>query len=381
MKITCLQENLKRGLVQVAKAVSGKSTLPVLSNVLLATDGGRLKLAATNLEWAITSWIGGEVLVEGAVTIPAKLLIDVVNGLPNDKMTLTLNERTQTIEVKCVRFTTNIKGIESKEFPEIPTVPADAASASLPSDVLREAIDQVAFAAATTDGRPVLTAVALTIQGEQLSLAASDGFRLALRTIKLPAAVAGTQVYLIPARALDELAFILGSSEGAVTLAGTPGGGHVVFRGGSCELMTRQVDGKFPDVNRVIPATHDTRAVVDTTALSKAVKLASYFASASQNVVKLNFEPGSELAPGRMVLSANAAEVGDNTGEVDGTIEGAGGQIALNVKLLGEALASIKTPKVIIDIQGPAAPGVLSPCGQDVAGSHVHVIMPLSIKG
>ena len=122
MLISCLQENLKRGLAVIGHAVAGKSTLPVLSNVLLSTDGGRLKLAATNLEIGITHWIGAKVEEEGAVTVPAKLFTDVISGLPNDRVNLTLDARTQTLKVECGRFVNNIKGIEADEFPTIPTV-------------------------------------------------------------------------------------------------------------------------------------------------------------------------------------------------------------------------------------------------------------------
>ncbi|NTU83028.1 MAG: DNA polymerase III subunit beta [Chloroflexales bacterium] len=377
MKLTCLQENLKRGLATVSHAVAGKSTLPVLANVLLATDGGRLKLAATNLEVGITHWIGAQVQEEGAVTVPAKLLADVVGGLPNDRVTLTLDARTQTVKVECGRFTSNIKGIEADEFPTIPTIADTEPSAVLPPDVLREAIDQVAFAAASDDSRPVLAGVLVRMRDTRLFMAAADGFRAATRIVALPEPVSQQAEFIVPARALEELSRIAGEAQGTVSITVAPGGSQVLFHTETTELVSRLIDGKFPDVERIIPQQYATRTILDTADLAKAVKLASYFASASQNVVKLTMEPGGELGPGKLTISANAAEVGDNTGELDGMIHGEGGQIALNVKYLAELLSSVKSAQIALETQTPQSPGVFKPVGQD---GYVHIIMPMSIR-
>ncbi|NJN17868.1 MAG: DNA polymerase III subunit beta [Oscillochloris sp.] len=377
MKLTVLQENLKRGLATVSHAVAGKSTLPVLSNVLLATDGGRLKLAATNLEVGITHWVGAQVIEEGAVTVPAKLLSDVVSGLPNDRVTLTLDPRTQSIKVECARFTSNIKGIEAEEFPTIPTITDRDMAVNLPGGVLREAIDQVVFAAASDDTRPVLAGVLVRLRDNRLILAAADGFRLATRTVTLPEPYGGPMEFIVPARALGELGRIAGESDGNVGIVMTPGGGQVLFHTENTELVSRLIDGKFPDFERIIPQQHATRSILETAELAKAVKLASYFANASQNIVRLTIEPGGELGPGRLVISANASEVGDNTGELDGMIHGEGGQIALNVKYLAEALAAMKTAQVALETQSAQSPGVFKPVGQD---GYVHIIMPMSLR-
>lgn len=377
MKLTCLQENLKRGLATVSHAVAGKSTLPVLSNVLLATDGGRLKLAATNLDVGITHWIGAQVQEEGAITVPAKLLADVIGGLPNDRVTLTLDARTQTVKVECARYTSNIKGIEAEEFPIIPTVSDRAPAVSLSPATLREAIDQVAFAAASDDTRPVLAGVLVRLRENRLTFAAADGFRLATRVVQLPEAVAQPQEFIVPARSLVELARIAADSEGQISLTMSPSGGQALFHTENTELVSRLIDGKFPDFERIIPSQYLTRSILDTAELAKAVKLASFFANPSQNVVKLTLEPGGELGPGRLVISANAAEVGDNTGEIDGMIHGEGGQIALNVKYLADAIAAIKTAQVAIETQGSQNPGVFKPVGQE---GYVHIVMPMSLR-
>ncbi|MBP1465203.1 DNA polymerase III subunit beta [Candidatus Chloroploca sp. M-50] len=377
MKLTCLQDNLKRGLATVSHAVAGKSTLPVLSNVLLATDEGRLKLAATNLEVGITHWIGAQIQEEGAVTVPAKLLADVIGSLPNDRVTLTLDARTQTLKVECGRFTSNIKGIEADEFPTIPSITGQEPLTSLPPDVLREAIDQVVFAAATDESRPVLAGVLVRLNDTRLFFAAADGFRLATRNVPLPEPVARQSEFIVPARTLAELARIASETQGQVSITVATGGSQVLFHTETTELVSRLIDGRFPDVERIIPQQHITRSVLETSELAKAVKLASYFATASQNVVKLTMEPGGELGPGRVIISANAAEVGDNTGEIDGMIQGEGGQIALNVKYLTELLGAIKSAQITLETQSPQSPGVFKPVGQD---GYIHIIMPMSIR-
>ncbi len=377
MKLSCLQENLKKGLSIASHAVAGKSTLPVLSNVLLATDAGRLKIVATNLEIGLTCWIGGKIEEEGAVTLPAKLLSDVVGSLPNDRVNLRLDERTQSVNLTCARFETNIKGIEADEFPVIPSIADRVPVASFPPDILREAIDQIAFAAATDDTRPVLTGVLIRVRGNRATFSAADGFRLAQRIIEIPEAAAEPVELIVPARALLELSRIIGDVDGPIEMTVTPGGSQVLFHTESIDLVSRLIDGKFPDIERVIPANFKTRTILETQDLAKAVKLASYFASASSNIVRLQMDSGGDLGPGKLTISANAAEVGDNKGAIDGMVHGEGGQIALNVKFLAEALNAIKTPQVAVETQTAQNPAVFRPVGSE---GYVHIVMPMTVR-
>jgi DNA polymerase III subunit beta len=377
MKVSCLQENLKRGLSIVSHAVASKSTLPVLSNILLTTEGGRLRLQATNLEVGITCWIGAKVEDEGAVTIPAKLLSDFVGNLPNDAVLLALDERTQTVNLRCARSEANIKGIEADEFPSIPTVDADEPTISIAPDTLRSAIDQVAFAAATDDTRPVLAGVLFKLQDQTITLSATDGFRLSVKTIDLPEPVRVAQEVIVPARALIELARIIGDSDSPVDITITPNGSQVLFHSENVDLVSRLIDGKFPDYQRIIPKQYATRAVMDRSAFLQAAKQASVFATSSANIAKLTLESGAEWGPGRMTLSANAAEVGDNKTELEGQITGEGGQIALNVKFLQEALNAMGTPQVGFEMQTQAAPGVFRPVGDE---SLLIIVMPMTVR-
>jgi DNA polymerase-3 subunit beta len=377
VKLSCLQENLKRGLAIVGRAVAGKSTLPVLSNILLASDDGRLKLAATNLEVGVTCWIGAKIEHEGAITVPAKLLTDVVNSLPNDKITIELDVRTQTIKLTCARFETNIKGIEAEEFPVIPTAPDRAPAASFAPDALREAIDRIAFAAATDDTRPVLTGVQIRMRGDKATFAAADGFRLAQRTVELATPLADPVELIVPARALSELARIVGDSDEPVQIIIAQAGAQVLFHTATVDLVSRLIDGKYPDIERVIPTNYATRTILDTQELAKAVRLASYFANASANIVRLTLESGGDFGPGKITISANAAEVGDNKGAIDAMVHGEGGQIALNVKFLAEAIGAIQTAQVALETQTAQSPAVFRPVGTE---GYVHVVMPMTVR-
>jgi DNA polymerase-3 subunit beta len=325
----------------------------------------------------ITAWIGAKIEEEGAVTVPAKLLSDVVGGLPNDKINLALDARTQTMNLTCARFEANIKGIEADEFPVIPTIADRQPTASFPPDLLRETVDQVAFAAATDDTRPVLAGVLMRLKGNMATFAAADGFRLAVRTVELPEPVVEPLDVIVPARALIELARIVGDVEGGVEVTITPSGGQILFHTESMDLVSRLIDGKFPDFERIIPGQYATRTVLDTQEFAKAVKLASYFSTASANIVKLTMESGGDLAPGKLVISSNAAEVGSNQGALDGMIHGEGGQIALNVKFLAEALNAIKTPQIALETQTPQNPGVFKPVGAD---GYIHIVMPMTVR-
>jgi len=382
-----MQENLKRGLATVGRAVAGKSPLPVLANILLAADNGRLKLAATDLEIGITCWIDAQVEEEGAITLPARLFGDIVGNLPNDHVRLTLDARTQTMTLECGRFTNNIKGIEADDFPPIPTVADQETMMRIPAPALRQCIEQVAFAASSDESRPSLTGVLVRTHpdnqtgGTTTTFAAADGYRLATRAIALPeGALAGGEdvsEFIVPARALTELARVVGDTEEDVHVTVTPGGTQVLFHTESADLVSRLIDGKFPDFERIIPSEYTTRSLIDTQELLKAVKLASFFATNNQNFVKLSVEPGDEDMPGKVTVSANAAEIGDNKGELDATIEGEGGQLAMNVKFLNEALAVMGTSQIALEMQTAQNPGVLKPVGQT---DYVHIIMPMTLR-
>jgi len=376
MRVSCLQENLAKGLSIVARAVATRSTLPVLSNILLATDQGRLKLSATNLEIGITCWIGAKVEEDGATTVPARTFVDLVGALPAERVDMQLNVRTQTLNVKCGRFENNVRGIDAAEFPLIPTAD-DSKAIRIDPEVLRTTISQVVFAAATDESRPILTGVFARFEGDKATFAASDGFRLAVRTAGLLDPVPQPISVIIPARALGELGRISGDQENPITINITPSKSQVLFHLDYIELVSQLIDGNFPDYNQIIPKKKDTRSIVGTAELLKACKAANVFARESANIVKLSVEPGGELAPGHITVQATSAETGDNIGEMDATIEGSSVQIAFNVKYLIDFLTVANAAQIAIDTTTSSSPGRFTPVGDD---SFLCVIMPMHLS-
>jgi DNA polymerase-3 subunit beta len=375
MRVSCLQENLAKGLSIVARAVATRSTLPVLSNILLATDQGRLKLSATNLEIGITCWIGAKVEEDGATTVPARTFVDLVGALPAERADMALNVRTQTLNVKCGRFENNVRGIDAAEFPIIPTAD-DAKAIRIDAEVLRTMISQVVFAAATDESRPILTGVLAKFDTDKVTLAASDGFRLAVRTAPLIEPIPQPISIIIPARALAELGRISGDQENPVTINITPSKSQVLFHLDYIELVSQLIDGNFPDYNQIIPKKKETRTVVGTAELLKACKAANVFARESANIVKLSVEPGTELAPGHVTLQATSAETGDNVGEMDATVEGAAVQIAFNVKYLIDFLSVANAAQVGLETTTASSPGKFTPVGDD---AFLCVVMPMHL--
>ncbi len=375
MKLSCLQENLSKGLAIVGRAVATRSTLPVLSNILLATDEGRLKLSATNLEVGINCWIGAKVEEDGATTVPARLLTDFVNSLPPERIDAQLVTRTQTLNLRCANYEANIKGIDAQEFPLIVALSEDS-SVQLEPEVLREMINQVSFAAAVDDSRPVLTGVLAEVSDTRLTMAAADGFRLSVRNSELPTAAPQSASVIIPARALQELARISAEESNPVRMTIAPNRSQVFFRMTDIDLVSQLVEGNFPDYKQIIPKSYSTRTVVDVTQLLSAVKIASFFARDAANVLRLQITLGEQGIGGKLTVTATSAEVGDNVSELDAAVEGTAIEIAFNAKYLMDVLSVIDTPQVVLETSSPSSPGVIKPAGSD---SFVHVIMPMHI--
>ncbi len=379
MQVSCLQENLAKGLSIVGRAVASRSTLPVLSNVLLATDNGQLKLAATNLEIGINCWVGAKVSQEGAITVPARLLSDFVNSLPPERIDLKLDESTQTLNLRCARFESNIKGIDAQEFPIVPTAATggDAVIRLEPSS-LRAMVDQVVFAAATDESRPILTGVLVQFNDDNFTMAAADGFRLSVKATALKQNFGDMMEVIIPARALMELGRVTGDQEQPVEVIITPARKQILFHLQDIDLVSQLIEGKFPDYNQIIPKGYATRSVMDTNSFLKAVRVSHLFARDSANIVKLEITPtGDELLNGRITLVATSAELGDNVADVDAAIEGNPMEIAFNAKYLIDVLSIIDSPQVALETSAASSPGVLRPIGDD---KFTHVIMPMHIS-
>jgi DNA polymerase-3 subunit beta len=373
MKVSCLQENLAKGLGIVGRAVSTRSTLPVLANVLLSTEDGRLKLSATNLEIVITCWIGAKVEEDGSITVPARTLNDLVNTLPQEQVDLQLDVSSQTLHLSCARTEANIKGITAEEFPVVPE-PGTDERYQIETTMLKKMISQVAFAAATDDARPTLTGVLTRVDGKELTMAATDGFRLSVKSIELPTKAPEPFEVVIPARALNELSRIVDDSVKEIFIEMPQGRNQVIFDMESVVLITQLIEGNFPDFRPVIPSRHSTRTVLNAGDFAQACKMAEIFARESSHTARVRVEPGNELMPGYASITATSAETGDNVAQIDATVEGDEVEIAFNVRYMSQVLGVMDAPQVALETTRSTEPGVLKAVGDD---SFLHIIMPM----
>ncbi len=367
MKLSLMQENLARGLQVVTRAVSTRTTLPVLSNVLLRTEDAGLKLTATNLEIGITCWVPGKVETDGALTVPAKLLTDLVNSMPPETVSLE-TDGTTGLRIRCGRYSAHLRGIDADEFPAIPLA-GERPTTRISQKVLRHALGEVVFAAATDEARPILTGVLTRFMGDRITLAAADNYRIAVKTIDTLNPVEEKSL-VVPARAYGELARILSDTDDPVDVVLAPAKNQVLFHADTVDLVTRLVDGQFPNYQQVLPTSHSTRATLDREELLKAVRLSALIASSSANVVKLSL-PGEG---GTSVAMSAAAEIGENEGEVEAEVEGEQTTVAFNARYLTEALSNMIGERLALEFNGPLSPGVLRPVGDE---DYVHVIMPV----
>ncbi len=376
MKLSCLQENLNRGLSIVGRAVATRTTLPITNNVLLTTDQSRLKLVATNLEMAISYWTGAKVEEEGTVTVPARLLTEFVNSLPNDRIDINLPAKSKTLGLKCARFEARISGIDAKDFPPIPKV-EDGITTRVEVEALRQAISQVAFAAATEESRPVLTGVDAQFDKDLLTLAAADGFRLAVYKLPLATPVTTKTEVIIPARTLAELNRLIGDGEETVDITVNAGKGQILFRLKDIELVSQLIQGSFPQYSQLIPASFTSRVVIDVAEFLRATKTASIFARDGSGIVRLLVTPGEGKTATKLSISARSEEIGDDIGEIDAVVEGMEAKIAFNGEYLTDVLSVLRESQVALETTSPSSPGVLRPVGVD---NYVHVVMPMFVQ-
>jgi len=374
MKVSVSQQQLAHGLGIVSRAVSSHSTLPVLANILVATDEGRLRLSATNLELGISCWIGAQIEEEGAVTVPARTFNDLIGTMTSDGVKLALDERTQTLNVVCGSSNTDIKGIDAQEFPPMP-VPNLENGIELNVADLKEMIQQVAFAASADDARPVLQGVSMTVEGSEITLAATDGFRISMRRAKLSSPVVKPMTAIIPARALNELARVASDGKQIVHMIVPDGRGQVLFHLDDVELVSQLIDGNFPDYKAIMPQSFKTTTILSTSAFLKACKQAEIIAREGNNVVRLSISAGEE-GPGEVEISAQSEETGSSEVQVDATVTGTDLIVAFNVRYLRELLDVVKSASVALETNASNTPGMLRPVGNE---DFKHVIMPMHL--
>ncbi len=361
MKLQVTQENLSRALATVGRIASGRNTLPILSNVLLTTVDNRLRIAATNLEVAMTETIGAKVSSEGSITIPARLLTDLVNNIPHGVITLELSENKLLIVTD--QYDSVINGMSAEEYPVMPAL-KDGKSLTIPAGILKKSLQQVVGAASSDDARPVLTGVYMHTHEGFLYIVATDSYRLAEKLVQKTSESVNL---LIPAASLQDVLRVLQDDSTDVVM--TYDDQQVRFMAGDVELVTRLIDGNYPDYRKLIPATFQTTALVKKADFANITKVSSLFARESAGSVTIKLDEAAKALSIRSV----ASQLGENTARAEAQIEGSG-DVTLNSRYLLDALNVLSGDSVNLCINGKLDAVVLrDPEHKD----YTHVVMPV----
>jgi len=369
VKLSSSKKELNEGLQSVSRAVSGRSTLPILSNVMLEAKEGALRLLATDMELWMESRVAVEVAEEGTITIPAKVVSEVVGSLPEAKISLQA-EDSKALTLACGHSQYVIQGMPAEEFPNPPRVGKET-TLELPQAAFREVIKSVIFAASVDETRLILTGAQLAWDGQVLRLVATDMHRLAVNSITTGGKPEKELVVIVPSRALSEVMRCL-ASEGEEKISITVGENQIVFNLGDLVVTSRLIEGQFPNWERVIPTESDKRVTADRAALATALKRAAIVARTEANKVTLRTNNGI------MNILAESGEVGRAYEEVEIKLEGEDLEVAFNAEYLLDVMGVIETPAVEMGLTGPLSPGVIRPSGES---AYLYVVMPMQMGG
>lgn len=372
MWITCLRNNLSRALTAVSRAVSSRSMLPVTQNVLLESNNGQLKITATNTEISISTWIGAKIEHEGSITIPARILTDYVNALVGEEIKIDLLDDPDRVKILCGSADATINGISSDEFPPIPEV-SSSHPAQIDAETFRSSLRRVVVAAATDDSRPVLTGVKVDLSGSSYTLAAADGFRLAVETGSLLSEVGEDIEIIVPAKTFSEIERLLSDGSQSIQMSVDSDSRAAKFKLDSSEVVTSLVQGTFPDYNKLIPDNTSTITKVNSENIRQASSAASIFARDGSQIIRLIID-GPE---NKVNVLSKAEDMGENETSIDAQIEGEGTKVAFNSKFLREVLGVLDGQEIIIETDSSSGPGVFR---SESNPGYTHVVMPMFVQ-
>lgn len=365
MEVTVTQENLSFALSNTSRVASSKAGLPILSNILLRTDGSRLLVAATNLEVASSHKIGAKVIKPGSLTVPAKLLSDFIQNLPKGQITLSATNN--KLHIKADTSASTINGIDDEEFPELPGIDdKKAVSYSIASDDFKQSVAQTIIAASNDSTRPILTGVYWHSFEKNLYLAATDGYRLTERRM---VGTTSDVTAVIPTSTLQEVMRTLRDDMHEVEILFDET--QVTFRLAEIEITSRLIDGNFPDYRQLIPAASDSNFIINRTDLMRIIKIASLFARESGGGITLTLDVDTS----KLIIHSIASEVGENSSEVTVETKGISASVSLNSRYIIDALNAVTADKIAFGFSGKLAPCVLTESVKDPA--YKHIIMPL----
>ena len=361
MKLQVTQENLNRALSSVARVADSHGTLPILANVLIKADKNRLSVATTNLDIGITHFVGAKIETGGLITVPANLLANFVSSLPQGVINLELEEN--KLKITTDQYQSTINGIAADDFPVMPAIEKGEVF-SVDAHNLKRGLQQVVFAAAASDTRPVLTGIFMHSKEGELFMAATDSSRLAERLIgKTNKDIS----LLIPASAMNDLLRIL--DEGVESINITKDEQQVLFRFGDIELVTRLIDSAYPDYQSLIPIEHEVKASLARADLLNIVKVSSLFARETAGSVTIEVSADDQTVG----IKSLASQLGENTATANAKVVGSG-SITLNSKFLIDGLNAFSGENIDFSFNGKLEPVLLN---DPKASDYRHVIMPL----
>ncbi len=372
MKIICLQENLKKGLNIVQNIIGKNLTLPILNNILLDTEKKQLKLSTTDLEIAITDYIPCKVEKEGSVTIPAKVLVNFINNLPNKK--IEINIKNNTVYLRCENYKSNIKGLNAKDFPIIPkikSVPVLEINSLKLKNILEQIVNFVSF----SDIRPEITGIFFDFSsGKKAKFVATDSFRLGEKLLNIKnnkIQKGGPSSIIIPYKTTQELIRIISNQEGDDIIKISIENNQVLFNLAKTQIISKLIEGNYPNYQQLISQQFETTVTIDREEIVKAVKLSSFFSS-KINDVRLKINSKKSL----IEIFSQDIELGENLSELKTEIKGKDLEVIFNHKYLLDGLNSIESKRVILGFNGEVSPGIIRPEGDS---TFTYVIMPIKL--
>lgn len=362
MKLQVTQENLNKALATVARVANSRGTLPILANVLIKTVNNRVSVAATNLDIAITHYIGAKVEEEGSITVPARLMQDFISSLPTGTIKLDLDEF--RLNIATDQYQSVVNGVAADEFPVMPAITGGQTWA-VPVETMKKGLQQVVIAASGDEARPVLTGVYVHTTSGKLYMAATDSYRLAEKELM---AHKEEVSLLVPVSAMQDLLRIVSDTE-ASEVTVTHDDQQVLFKVGDVELVARLIEGKYPDYRKLIPTSFATTATLKRADLLNVTKVSSLFARESAGSITIHIDETKQ----ELSIKSVASQLGENTATAEAKIAGEGA-ITLNSRYLLDALHALAGDEVTFAFNGKLEPSVLR---DPAASDYTHIIMPL----
>lgn len=368
MKISATKDNLSYGVQVVQRAVSAKNPMPILSGILLKTMNGHLFFTATDLEMGIECSVPVSIQEDGGVVLPARYFGDIVRRLPDVKISLDVNRENNSTLIKYGQSEFNLLALSPEDFPLLPTIDSDS-SLTIKQELFKNMIKQVGFATSADDNRPIFTGILMEIENQEIRLVATDTHRLAFRSGNIETGTSEIEKsVIIPGKTLTELNRIMTGETEDLKIAF--GENQVVFEMPGIRLVSRLIEGQFPNYKQVIPQGCKTKIKIKNKEILEAAERASLLAKEGANVIRLN------ITDGNMIISSNSPDIGKIEEQLAVVMEGEETQIAFNSKYLIDVLKVIDSEEILLELTGSLSPGIIKPVGGE---NYIYLILPIRV--